>query len=64
MHQILLSRYFRQELKQRIWERGLSPGRPHGVLLGNITIIIIIIQHSHTHTSTHFYRYWGSNSHM
>ena len=33
MHQILLSRYFREELKQRIWGRPV-PGRPHGVLLG------------------------------
>ena len=36
LHQILLSRYFREEIKQRIWERGLPWGRPHGVLLGYI----------------------------
>ena len=28
MHQILLSRYFREELKQRIWETGLSQEGP------------------------------------
>ena len=33
MHQILLSRHFTEELKQKIWGRGLSPGRPHRVLL-------------------------------
>ena len=31
-HQILLSRYFREELKQRIQVRPV-PGKPHGVLL-------------------------------
>ena len=28
MHQILLSRYFREELKQRIWGRAVSPAGP------------------------------------
>ena len=31
VHQILLSRYFREELKQRIWGRPF-PVRPHEVL--------------------------------
>ena len=30
MHQILLSRYFREELKQRIWGRGLPQEGPIG----------------------------------
>ena len=30
MHQILLSRYFREELKQRIWQTGLSWEGPRG----------------------------------
>ena len=34
MHQILLSRYFREELQQRIWGRGSVLGRPRRVLLG------------------------------
>ena len=38
MHQILLSRYFREELKQRIWGRGSVLGRPHRVLLCYIGI--------------------------
>ena len=38
MHQILLPRYFREELKQRIWGKdlsweGLALGSPHKVLL-------------------------------
>ena len=36
MHQILLSRYFRKELKQRIWGRACPLGRTHRVLFGYI----------------------------
>ena len=36
MHQMLLSRYFREELKQRIWGNGSVLGRSHRVLLGCI----------------------------
>ena len=32
VHQILLSRSFREELQQRIWGRDLALGRPHSVL--------------------------------
>ena len=35
MHQILLSRYFREELKHRTGEEECVPRRPHRVLLGN-----------------------------
>ena len=34
MHQMLLSRYFREELQQRIWGGGSVLGRPRRVLLG------------------------------
>jgi len=33
VHQILLFRYFRQELKQRGMGKGLVPGTPHSILL-------------------------------
>ena len=33
VHQILLFRYFREELKQREMGKGLVPGRPHSILL-------------------------------
>ena len=32
MHEILLSRYFREKLQQRIWGWRSLPGRPHRVL--------------------------------
>ena len=33
VHQILLFRYFREELKQRGMGKGFVPGRPHSILL-------------------------------
>ena len=36
--QILLSKYFREELKQRMWVRSV-PGRPHRVLFRYITTL-------------------------
>ena len=39
VQQILLSRYFREELKQRIQVRGLSPGKPLGVLLSYTRLV-------------------------
>ena len=42
VHQILLSRYFREELKQRIWGRTLSR-KPPWVLLGYKSPLIFIL---------------------
>ena len=36
MSEILLPRYFREELKQRIWRRDLSGEGPLGILLSYI----------------------------
>ena len=36
--QILLSKHFREELKQRIWSRSV-PGRPHRVLFSYVTTL-------------------------
>ena len=40
VHQILLRRYFREELQQRMWGRPVCR-RPHGVLLSYIIIMAL-----------------------
>ena len=57
MHQIPLSRYFREELKQRVWGRTLCPGRPHRVLLITSSLLLLLlllltVTHKHPHIFT------------